>query len=79
MNTSIRIKTNVMPGNKIEIISNKLHPGEVVDVYIVLPRIATEKRLSIVDLLKKAPPPSLFKTRQEIDKYIAEERNSWER
>lgn len=37
------------------------------------------EKIFAIDLLEKMPPRRLFKTSEEVDEYLREERESWER
>ncbi|MDF5729256.1 MAG: hypothetical protein PUP92_14865 [Rhizonema sp. PD38] len=79
MQAALRITTKVLPGNKIEIELPEAEIGDSVDVFVILPSKAEHKRRSAVDILNKLPGRQLFKTTEEVDKYLKEERESWER
>jgi hypothetical protein len=40
---------------------------------------ATTHRRSVIDILQELPGQQVFKTPQEVDRYLQEERNAWER
>ena len=77
MQKSLKIRTTVLPGGRIEIVDHDLPEGETVDV-VVTPSAPTSRR-SAVDILADAPGQRLFKTAAEVDSYIQAERESWER
>lgn len=79
MESALRIKTKVLPGKKIEITSPDLVEGDSVEVLVVLPAKSAKRRRSVLDLLKSTPAPGVFKTAAEVDKYLQEERDSWDR
>ncbi len=79
MQAALRITTKVLPGNKIEIEIPEAEIGDSVDVFVILPSKAEPKRRSAVDILNELPGRQLLKTTQEVDKYLKEERESWER
>lgn len=79
MQSALRITTIVGPGGKIEIESPDLHSGETVEVIILGPETPGTKRKSALDILAKAPGHQLFKSAEEVDAYIKEERDSWDR
>jgi len=79
MQPALHLKTTIMPGSKIEITDIKLPPGEFVDVFILLPSSSAVKRRSAIDILAQAPGQRLFKTPAQVDAYLKEERDSWER
>ena len=80
MQAALHIKTTVLPGNRIEVTAPELTGGEAVDVFLVLPQAAAPARRSMLELLESLPPgPRLFKTPEEADRYLQEERDSWDR
>lgn len=79
MQSALRITTKVLPGNKIELELPQAEIGDDVDVIVILPIIAEPKRRSAVDILNELPERRLFKTTEEVDKYLKEERESWVR
>jgi hypothetical protein len=72
------IETTVLPGGRIEISSPELIPGQRAKVWIVLEPAPVEKR-TLSEILGDYPGGRLFKTAEEVDAYIREERDSWER
>lgn len=70
-------KVTVLPGGKVEVISTELEEGQTVDV-VVLHESLPERR-SAVEILAEAPGHLIFKTAKEVDDYIREERESWDR
>ncbi|MBD2743222.1 hypothetical protein [Coleofasciculus sp. FACHB-1120] len=78
MQPALHISTKVLPGNKIEISTPDLPVGDAVEVFVILPETPISSRRSAIDLLDELPGQRLFKTTQEADQYIEEERNAWE-
>ena len=72
------IETIVLPGGRIEISSPDLKPGQKAKVWIALEDEQEPKR-SALDILAEASGHRLFQTAEEVDRYIREERDSWER
>jgi hypothetical protein len=73
---TVRVRTKVLPGNKIEVSSPELAVGSEVDVEISQ---NPEPRRTFRDIVRDLPPGQLFKTPEEVDEYIRQERDSWER
>ena len=73
-----RIRTTVQAGGRIEVIVPDLDAGEPVEVTICAGTQANRKR-SALDILSESPGHRLFKTAEEVDAYIREERDSWDR
>ena len=78
--TEVRIKTIILPGGKIEISSPDLIAGQHATVIVKVEEEQPEK-LTIDEHLARAnyQGGALFKTAEEVDAYIREERDSWER
>ena len=72
------IETIVLPGGRIEISLPELIPGQKATVWIAVDPAPTEKR-ALSEILGDYPGGRLFKTAEEVDAYIREERDSWER
>jgi hypothetical protein len=79
MQTALRVTTTVHPGGRIEITDPQLPSGEAVDVIVLLPELSAAARRSILDVLAEAPGQILFHTPADVDTYLREERDSWER
>ena len=78
MQTAIRVQTKVQSGGKIEISDPQLPAGENVEVIILLSSPSLEDRRSVVDILADASGHRLFRTAEEVKRYIQDERGSWE-
>jgi len=79
MQAAIRLHATVQPGHRGEIAAPELPEGATVEVIVVLPRPAAP-RMSMLDFLATLPTgPLLFKTPEEADAYLQQERNSWDR
>ncbi|RUT10058.1 hypothetical protein DSM106972_005530 [Dulcicalothrix desertica PCC 7102] len=77
MQSALHITTKVLSGNKIEVEIPEAQIGDNVDVFVVLPEKVETKKRSAVDILNELPGRQLFKTAEEVDKYLKEERESW--
>lgn len=77
MQKTIQRRTTVLPGGKVEITCPELEEGQTVDV--VVRHSPPSERRSALDILADAPGQRLFKTAQEVDEYLKEERASWDR
>lgn len=78
MQSAMHLKTTILPGGKIELNNLTVQVGEWVDVFVVLPHFSTTQRRSALDILAESPGQRQFKTVEEVDSHIREERNSWE-
>tara|TARA_Y100001934_G_C12048935_1_gene629810 strand:- start:443 stop:649 length:207 start_codon:yes stop_codon:yes gene_type:complete len=68
-----------LPGGKIELTDPDLPGGEAVDVFVLLPDDASSSRPSAVDILAQFPGQRLFKTAEEVEAHLRDERDSWDR
>jgi hypothetical protein len=80
MPTHLRLETTVLPGHRLEISDPQLPEGAAVEVIVFLSEKPARARQSMLEFLKTLPPgPLLFKTPEEANRYIQEERDAWER
>ena len=79
MQSALHTTAWVQPGGKIEVEDQQLPPGQPVEVIVLLPQPHPISRRSILDVLGEAPGHLAFQTADEVDAYINEERNAWER
>lgn len=91
MQQMLQQQVTVQAGGKVELVCPELKAGEIVDVVVstALDRVRSSAwqsgderprpRRSVLDILNEAPGHLLFKTAQEVDEYIREERDSWDR
>jgi hypothetical protein len=78
MLTARKIQATVQEGGRIEVVSPEFSVGTTVDV-IILASSENGQKPSIPDVLAECPGGILFKTAEEVDAYIREERDSWDR
>jgi hypothetical protein len=79
MAASIHIETTVTPEGKIELALPELTPGQRVRVTIEPEQAPATRTLRAIDVINSMPGHRLFKTAEEVDAYINEERDSWDR
>ena len=80
MQSAIRMETTVLPGHRLEVTALELPEGATVELIVVLPEKPAPARRSMLEFLATLPPgPLLFKTPEDANRYIHEERDSWER
>lgn len=79
MQTALRLTGIVQPGGLVEVSSPQLPSGKTVDVIILFPQENELRRRSVTDILSEAPGQLGFQTAEEVDNYIREERDAWER
>jgi hypothetical protein len=78
MQPALHISTKVLPGSKIEIFDPELQVGDAVEVFVIIKNTSSRRRRSAIDLLDELPGQRLFKTSEEADEYLQEERSAWE-
>ncbi len=79
MQSALRITTKVLPGNKIEIEIPEAEIGDSVDVFVILPEKVESKRRSVVELIEQIRSQrSSFRSTDDINKQLKEERESWD-
>ncbi len=78
MAASIQVETTVTPEGKIELTLPELIPGQRVRITIE-PEQAPVRKLRAIDVINSMPGHLEFKTAEEVDAYINEERDSWDR
>lgn len=79
MESAVRVKTAVLPGGRIEITDPELRPGDEVEVIVLAQAPAPTRRRPLADILAEAPGGRLFRSADEVDAYLREERESWDR
>jgi len=79
MQTALRLTGTVQPGGRVEVSSPQLPAGKAVDVIVLFPREADVARRSVTDILAEAPGQLAFHTAEEVDAYLREERDAWDR
>ena len=77
MQKVLHLKTTVLPGGRIELDGLELETGAPIEV-IVLHSSPSPKR-SALDILAESEGQRLFKTPEDVDSYLRDERESWER
>ena len=87
MTDTLHIQTTVQAGGRVEFVCPELKPGQSVDV-MVSPSAEdgspaggadgdARSRRSAWEIINEAPGHLVFKTAEEVDEYIREERDSW--
>lgn len=81
MSAIIHREAVVGPDGKIEISAPELQPGQRVSITIEpeLEAGVTPPEPSLYDLVKDLPGGLMFKTAEEVDEYLRQERDSWDR
>ncbi|HEY9848277.1 MAG TPA: hypothetical protein V6D28_02370 [Leptolyngbyaceae cyanobacterium] len=78
MQQALHIKTKILPGNKIEIQIPEAAVGDEVDVFVILPEKTASQRDSVLETIEEIRSKRLFKSSEDIDKKLQEERDSWD-
>ncbi|MDY6783452.1 MAG: hypothetical protein SW833_13080 [Cyanobacteriota bacterium] len=78
MQSAIKIKTKVLPGNKVEIQVPPGSEGEEVEVFIVLPERPQTQPQNVLEILEEIHKHGPFRTTEEIDRDLQIERESWD-
>ena len=79
MTTEIRVKTTVLPGGRIEISTPELIPGQHATVVVTIEDNVQVGQHHVIDILAALPGHQLFQNAEEVDAYLHEERDSWDR
>ena len=79
MATQVRVKTIVLPGGKIEISTPELIPGKHATVVVTIEDNEPDDQRHVIDILASLPGHQVFRNAKEVDAYMREERDSWER
>ena len=75
---TVRVRTRVLPGRRIELETPDIAEGEDVEVTIRSAEIRKSAR-SILDLVASLNGHRLFQSPEEVDRYLQQERDSWDR
>ena len=75
----LHLKTEVLPGGRIEVTDAELPVGETVEIVVRHESEPKPKGRSIMEILNSGPERRLFQTAEEVDAYLAEEKASWDR
>lgn len=78
MTSALHVKTEVLPGNRIEVSAPEFSVGAAVEVFVVSSTAPEVMRPSAWEILRGLPGRRLFRTPEEADRYLEQERNSWE-
>jgi hypothetical protein len=79
--TVIHTRAVVGPDGTIGIRAPELTPGQEVEVTVEVqaPPGTPEEKKHVIDIIKDLPGHLVFQTAEEVDAYIREERDSWDR
>jgi hypothetical protein len=80
MQTALRLETTILPGHRLEVCTPELPEGVKVEVIVVMPHAPSRPRMSMLEFLETLPPgPRAFKTWEEYEQHLREEKDAWER
>lgn len=80
MQTALRLETTILPGHRLEVCAPELPDGVKVEVIVVMPPGPSKPRMSMLEFLETLPPgPRAFKTWEEYEQHLREEKDAWER
>jgi hypothetical protein len=80
MHSALRTEATVLPGHRLEISSPELPDGARVEVIVLLPETAAPRFASALEFLESLPPgPRAFKTWEDYEQHLREEKDAWER
>jgi hypothetical protein len=79
MQSAVRLSAWVKPGGRLEVANDQLPVGKSVDVIVLFSSPPEAARPSVVDVLAEAPGHLMFQTTEEVDAYLREERDAWDR
>ena len=78
---AIKTKVRMQEDGKMELSVPQIPVGEEVDVIILFTaaeeKTTVAKKRSVMDILAETPGQQLFNTAEEVDEYIAGEKESW--
>jgi hypothetical protein len=79
MQTALRTEAVVLPGHRLEVSDPQLPEGAKVEVIVVLPEPSKPPRMSMFELLQSLPPgPRAFRTWEEYERHLREEKDAWQ-
>jgi hypothetical protein len=82
MQAALHITTRVLPGRRVEFNAPELEEGTNVEVFVVSTQTsetAMQPRRSALEIIESLQGHRLFQTAEEVDRYLQEERDSWDR
>lgn len=71
-------QTVILPGGRIELQDDRLPEGLPVEVVVTIKDVAARPKRRLNDVLRDYPGGQLFRTAEEVDAYLREERDSWD-
>ena len=80
MQAALRMTTTVHADGKVEFIVPQAAQEETLEIIVLFPEhrlAAARPKRSAMDILNDAPGNRLFRTADDVDAYLEEERNAW--
>jgi hypothetical protein len=78
MQSALRITTTVLTGGKVELQLPPESVGDEIEIFVVLPEKKKIVQQSIFDFFDEIHRHGPFRTGEEIDRDLQEERDSWD-
>lgn len=80
MAVALRLKSTVLPGNRVEFTAPELPECAEVDIVVALPDAPLGERRCVLDIVDACPPSTLTSEDwARIEREFQEDRNSWDR
>jgi hypothetical protein len=80
LQTALRLETTILPGHRLEVCAPELPEGVKVEVIVIMPPTPSRPHASVLEFLETLPPgPRAFKTWEEYEQFLGEEKDAWER
>jgi hypothetical protein len=78
--SALRLETTVLPGHRLEVSAPELPEGARVELIIALLPKPERQFASALEFLQSLPPgPRAFRTWEEYEQHLREEKDAWER
>lgn len=78
MQSALHITTKVLLGGKVELQLPPESVGDEIEIFVVLPEKKKTTPQSVLDFFEDIHRHGPFRTGEEIDRDLQEERNSWD-
>jgi hypothetical protein len=78
MQSALHITTKVLLGGKVELQLPPDSVGDEIEIFVVLPEKKKTAPQSVLDFFEDIHRQGPFRTGEEIDRDLQEERNSWD-
>lgn len=78
MQTTLRVMTKVLPGNKVEIDIPEGSIGEEIEIIIMLPEPGKRKNRRGLEILEASHQLGDFRSLEAVEADLRSERNAWD-